>query len=453
MQSRRIVAVLLVLVMALPLAFSLTACNNKEETLIVYNWADYIDESVIEIFEEEYEKEFGVPIKVTYSTFDTNETMLTKVMNNDAYVDVACPSEYAIQKLLKADALYKPNKENIPNEANIDANIAKKVKEVFGEELYDYMVPYMWGTLGIMYNADEIDPEEAEAAGWGLLWNSTDVKGSKEGESLNGKILMKDSIRDAYAAAVMYLKEQNRLPQKYVNYSVADLINCVEPDMIIAVEKALTEQKSHLSGYEVDFGKDDIIEGRAWVDLAWSGDALYAIEEAGDVDIRYFVPEIDGAQCGNIWFDGWIIPKTAENKRGAESFINFLCRPEIGILNAIYIGYSSAIDKEVYRNSEEVILTLEDNEYDPEEFFSDEARYPDTTLTTLGVMQDFGEANDAVVSMWERVRTSNAEGLQTWAIVLIALAVIVGVGAIIVVTYYIIDNKKKSRRKLVNPKE
>ena len=122
-------------------------------------------------------------------------------------------------------------------------------------------------------------------------------------------------------------------------------------------------------------------------------------------------------------------------------------------MNAIYIGYSSAIDKEVYRNSEEVILTLEDNEYDPEEFFSDDARYPDTTLTTLGVMQDFGEANDAVVSMWERVRTSNAEGLQTWAIVLIALAVIVGVGAIIVVTYYIIDNKKKSRRKLVNPKE
>lgn len=453
MQSKRIIAIILVLIMTIPFALTLTACNTKEETLIVYNWADYIDESVIEIFEAEYEKQYGVSIKVTYSTFDTNETMLTKVMNNDAYVDVACPSEYAIQKLLKADALYKPNKDNIPNEENIDKNIEKKVKEVFGEELYDYMVPYMWGTLGIMYNADEIDPEEAEAAGWGLLWNSTDIKGVNGGKSLDGKILMKDSIRDAYAAAVMYLKQQNRLPEKYANYSVAELINCVEPDMIAVVERVLTEQKSHLSGYEVDFGKDDIIEGRAWVDLAWSGDALYAIEEAGDTDIRYFVPEIDGVQSGNIWFDGWVIPKTAENKRGAESFINFLCRPDIGILNAIYIGYTSAIDKEVYINSEDALLALEDNEYDPEEFFTDDARYPDTTLATLGVMQDFGVANDAVVSMWERVRTSTSDGLQTWAIVLIALGAIIGVGAIVVVTYYIVDNKKKSRRRLVIHKE
>ena len=453
MQSKRIIAIILVLIMTIPFALSLTACNSKEETLIVYNWADYIDESVIEIFEAEYEAQYGVSIKVTYSTFDTNETMLTKVMNNDAYVDVACPSEYAIQKLLKADALYKPNKDNIPNEENIDKNIEKKVKEVFGEELYDYMVPYMWGTLGIMYNADEIDPEEAENAGWGLLWNSTDIKGVNGGKSLDGKILMKDSIRDAYAAAVMYLKQQKRLPEKYANYSVAELINCVEPDMIAVVERVLTEQKSHLSGYEVDFGKDDIIEGRAWVDLAWSGDALYAMEEAGDVDIRYFVPEIDGEQSGNIWFDGWVIPKTAENKRGAESFINFLCRPDIGILNAIYIGYTSAIDKEVYMNSEDAILALEDNEYDPDEFFSDDARYPDTTLATLGVMQDFGVANDAVVSMWERVRTSTSDGLQTWAIVLIALGAIIGVGAIVVVTYYIVDNKKKSRRRLVIHKE
>lgn len=125
MQSKRIIAIILVLIITIPFALTLTACNTKEETLIVYNWADYIDESVIEIFEAEYEKQYGVSIKVTYSTFDTNETMLTKVMNNDAYVDVACPSEYAIQKLLKADALYKPNKDNIPNEENIDKNIEK----------------------------------------------------------------------------------------------------------------------------------------------------------------------------------------------------------------------------------------------------------------------------------------------------------------------------------------
>lgn len=423
--------------------------EKRDDELIVYNWADYIDLSVLDDFEEYYKQLTGRTVKVTYTNFDTNETMLTEIIRGDGNIDLICPSEYAIEKLLKADALKKPDWSILKNYGaesyvgNINKAILKKTGEVFGNidsaggkrSMNDYFLPYMWGTLGVLYNTDIISKEQIKEAGWGIFWNETNIPETEK------KILVKDSIRDTYVAGVMYLREQNRLSEKYRDMSVEDLINCTDADLVEAAEEALSKQKPRLKGYEVDFGKDDMVKGYAYVDLAWSGDAMYAIEEAvgddGNSYLDYYVPE----SGSNIWFDGWVIPKKAENTDAACLFMNYLCRPDVAMLNTLEIGYSSAVDNEKF---------LEDNEYakaardalsdayevedadaeaflDPEgEFFGDKRRYPDIT-DNLGMMRDFGPRNDYMVGMWERVKARGETG--NWGLLGIATGILAaGIG-------------------------
>lgn len=308
------------------------------------------------------------------------------------------------------------------------------MKNVFGTfttdggetvDITDYFVPYMWGTLGILYNADVVTEADL-AKGWGLLWNENG------NEALNGKIFMKDSIRDSYCAAVMYLKEYNLLPDAHKNKSVQELINTNDDTMLAAVEELLVRQKDVLKGYEVDFGKQEMISEKGLVDLAWSGDALYAIEEAEASSsapaLDYFVPEVGG----NVWFDGWVIPKNAKNKEAANYFIAFLNEPEIAMSNMLEIGYTSAVDKSVFESSEAALALLEEAEYDAAEFFADERRYPEIT-ESLGVMKDFGARNDVVVAMWERVVSSNTDLTTLWIIIgVVAVLVIAGIAIFLV---------------------
>jgi len=470
-----ILCCILLLVTLLPL---LSACNNErtaDDRLVVYNWEDYIDKDLLKEFEEYYKSVTGRTLSVVYTTYDTNETMMTKFLKNDAAdVDLICPSEYAIEKLLTAG--YLVNQQEILKEleekydleamglgfenmsslgqgwGNVEDDIMDVIDEKFGEitdkngtshNMTEYMVPYMWGTLGILYNTAIVSEEELEQYGWGVLWNV------QKNKKLENNILVKDSVRDTYAAAVLYMQEYGLLPEGYENLGAYDLINCTDDEMIAAAEAVLTEQREHISGYEVDFGKDDMINEIVYADLAWSGDALWAIEE-GDYDketdtyqLGYYVPE-----RSNIWYDGWCIPTSVKNKLGAMMFIDFMCENMSGIRNSMHIGYSSALDKESLMSDEEVCAFIEECEYNIDEYFSDGGRYPEIT-ENLGVMRDFGGKNDVLVQMWQRAKSGKKIDPSLWWIL---LAIVLAGGAL-VGGYFLYEALKRAPKKLPKKSE
>ena len=415
--------------------------DPTDEYLVVYNCEEYIEPSTIDAFEEYYQQVTGSSITVRYSTYDTNETMLTKVRNGDARIDVCVGSEYAIERMLKLDLLYSIaevetlSSHDISNSALVNPYVDGKIAELFGdvegENMRDYFVPYMYGTLGILYN-NEVVTEEDLQTGWGLMLN--------EGGNplLEGMILMKDSVRDSYAAAICYAYQNDMIPSEYASYSVGQLISCSDDALLAVAENVLNAQRPHLKGYEVDFGKDDMIASRAYVCLAWSGDAMYAIDEDPDGKLSYFVPELDGEALGNVWFDGWVIPKTADNLRGASMWVDFMCREDITMANMLSVGYTSARDPDILRLDEDCRQMLVDYIYEYEileedasdeeidefieSFFDDTVRYPETS-TLLGVMQDYKNV-DSAVSMWERVKAETIDLIP---------AILIGLGALGVV--------------------
>lgn len=528
---KKIFATLICLIMLAFVAVSVMSCADDEiqtDELVVYNWADYIYDYE-EDFKAYYKEQTGKNISITYVTFDTNETMLTKITKGDSNVDVICPSEYAIQRLLEEDALIPMNyfdeekyteglnvANYVHNSGNVDGKIVDKITEAFGNvkvgdktvSMIDYLVPYMYGTLGILYNKSEFkrlgiyDKDILNAANWGILFNKNG-DGEILHKDLTGSILMKDSIRDSYVATIFYLLESGQLDgltyqdknsdlygTKYTDMPIASLINAVDEQLIELCEKALVEQKSQLFGYEVDFGKDDLLKGNAMVDLAWSGDAMYAVEESwdddlinddgekGDYELAYYVP--NGA--GNIWFDGWVVPKTCntEHMTAIKLFINFLNTPYVAAENMLEIGYSSAVSSEAIREDDDARSSLSAAYfvYDPEywdmidvdgvnvkagqklteddcdyasweefcEYYFDYRneiddsnwRYPfevsesedyNRSIDTLGVMRDFGSNNKQVVTMWNYARSAGvtAVPLLLWMLLVIAaIAAIMG---------------------------
>ena len=354
MKKRRTLALLaLAAVCVCALTPLLAACDNSgggltgggADTLVIYNWEDYIDTGLLDDFADYYREVTGRRLDITYSTFDTNETMLTQVMRGETAVDLVCPSEYAIERLMRAGLLANQSElvaqysaeypDAFSNLGNVNQTVLEKIGETFGEmeingetyDMRDYMVPYMWGTLGLLYNTRIISEEELEEYGWGLLWNES---GNPELEDM---ILMKDSVRDSYAAVVFYMEEYGLLPdgvsetygKPFTELTANELINCTDSAILQRAEELLTAQRDHISGYEVDFGKDDMINEIVYLDLAWSGDALWAIEESEyyeDTDtyqLGYYVPE-----KSNIWYDGWAVLESSDSKLAAMMFIDYM---------------------------------------------------------------------------------------------------------------------------------
>ena len=275
-----------------------TGCGGVgKDTLKVYNWGDYIGEDVIDEFEKKYD------VKVIYETFATNEEMYTKLKGGGSDYDVLFPSDYMLERMIKEDMLEKIDLNNIPNFKYID--------EHFRNLSYDpgnkYSVPYMWGTIGIIYNKTMVkEPVES----WRILW---DKKYEKQ-------IFMLDSSRDTIAITL-----------KMLGYS----INTKNMDELEEAKNALIEQKSLVLSYMGDDVKDSMIAGQAALAVVWSGDAVYMKNE--NPDLEYVIPK----EGGNIWLDAIVIPKGSKNKKLAETFINFMCEPEIAFRNTDYIGYSS----------------------------------------------------------------------------------------------------------------
>lgn len=418
--------------------FTLGACQRSQEErnriLKIYNWADYIDEDVLAEFPDWYKEQTGEEIEVIYQVFDINEIMLTKIERGHEDFDVVCPSEYIIERMMKKDMLLPINRDfgktpdYIPNLAPYIQGELNKMS--FDErKVTDYAVAYMWGTAGVLYNTALATEEEALTCG--SLWSP----------KFNNRILMKDSYRDCYGLAIIYANTE-RLQNGEV--TVEQLMNDNSQEAIATAEEYLKKMKPNIAGWEADFGKEMMTKGKAWMNFTWSGDAVWAIEEADavGVELDYVVP-IEGS---NVWFDGWVIPKYARNVKAASYFINYMCRPDIALRNMDAIGYVSAVATPEILEAK-IDSTLE-NYSDLSYFFGpgadsvqvDPVQYPDKgVIERCAVIRDFSNKEDLekVLEMWSRVKGDN---LNT-GIVLIIFAVF---GALFV--WLVVSKVNKYRR-------
>ena len=415
------------------------ACQRSQEErnhiLKIYNWADYIDEDVLAEFPEWYKEQTGEDIEIIYQVFDINEVMLTKIERGHEDFDVVCPSEYIIERMMKKDMLL-PIERNLGNTPDYIHNLSPYIQHELDKmsteaKVTDYAVAYMWGTAGVLYNTALATEEEALT--WESLWDP----------KFRSKILMKDSYRDCYGTAVIYANTE-RLKNGEV--TVEQLMNDNSAEAIATAEEYLKKMKPNIAGWEADFGKEMMTKGKAWMNFTWSGDAVWAIEEADavGVELDYVVP-VEGS---NVWFDGWVIPKYARNVKAASYFINYLCRPDIALRNMDAIGYVSAVaTPEVF---EAMVDSTLENYSDLSYFFGegadsvqiDPVLYPDReVIERCAVIRDFSKKEDLekVLEMWSRVKGDN---LNT-GIVLIIFAVF---GALFV--WLVISKVNQYRRKM-----
>ena len=285
---------------------ALTGCSSDDGPVVnVYNWGEYIDPDVIDMFEEE------TGIKVEYNEFVTNEDMFPVVQTGSVEYDVVAPSDYMIQKMIEEDLLQEINFDNIPNAENIDP-VHWESSETF-DPGNKYSVPYTWGTLGLLYNTSVID---VEIDSWEAIFD----KNFMSEHGYDGKVLMIDSVRDAFAIANSYLGHN---------------INTTNETEIEEAKDLLQDQYSSVDAYVVDQVRDKMIGGENPIGVIYSGEAIYTQRE--NPDLEYVVPK----EGSNVWIDSWVIPKNAPNKENAEKWINFMCRPDIALMNFDYITYST----------------------------------------------------------------------------------------------------------------
>lgn len=334
LQHKKRIACLLCVVITL---LTFTGCASSDEkaavTLNVFNWGDYIEEEVLASFTE------TTGIQVNYTTYATNEDMYTKIKNGGSEYDVLFPSDYMIEKMIKEDMLETLDLNNIPNMEHIDGR--------FRNLPYDpnetYSVPYMWGTLGILYNTTMV---EEEIDSWDILWD----------EKYSKSIFMYDSLRDSIGIAL-----------KRLGYS----LNTLNANDLKAAKDILIEQKPIVRAYVGDSVKHSMIGREAAMALVYSGDAIFCMEENDELD--YVVP-VEGS---NVWYDAMVIPKDSKHKKEAEMFINYLCEPEIALLNTEYIGYSTV-------NASAFKMLPEETQNDPVYWTPDDVFYKCETFLDLG---------------------------------------------------------------------
>ena len=418
-------------VLAMGFALSaLTGCgvdDSRLSILKVYNWADYIDEDLLTEFEEWYFEETGEEVEVVYQLFDINEIMLAKIERGKEDFDVVCPSEYIIERMLRNDLLLPINKD-FGDTPNYLGNVSPYIQQVFnkidgsGKDANDYAVGYMWGTTGFLYNPKYVTREEVSS--WSALWNP---KFSK-------KLLIKDAFRDVYCPLLIYAK-QEELASGEVDLD--SLMFDSSDESIALVEGLLKKAKPHVAGWEADFGKEIMTKEKAWLNLSWSGDAVWAIDEAEavGVELDYVVPN----EGSVVWFDGWVIPKYAKNTKAAAYFINFMCKPENAIRNMDAIGYVSVIaTPEVmdYMSEAAVEAGLEEP-MDLRYFFGEDAdsvvinpaMYPDQeVIDRCAMMHDSGARTAKLLEMWSRVKGDNLNsGMVIFILLVFGVLLVVGI--------------------------
>lgn len=343
--------------MLLPVAL-LSGCGSSSDgtngQVIVYNWGEYIDPDTIEMFEEE------TGIQVIYDEYETNEIMYPKVESGAASYDIVCPSDYMISKMISAGLLAEINFDNIPNaKANIDPQYFEQSKGFDPENKYS--VPYCWGTVGILYNKTMVDEP---ITSWVQLWD----------EKYADNILMQDSVRDTFMVA-----------EKLNGFSM----NTLDPNELEIVKNSLIEQKPLVQAYVIDQVRDKMIGGEAAMGVIYSGEAIYTQRE--NSDLEYIIPD----EGTNVWIDSWVILKNAPNKENAEKFIDFMCRPDIALMNFDYITYSTP-----NKAARELI--------EDEEIRNSKIAFPDLSqYNNLETFTYLGEEGDALYNeLWKEVKSN-----------------------------------------------
>ena len=468
-------------VSAIPVQATGGQTENDTIVLRVCNWEEYIDEggweddevidldsgdifgenSMIQDFEQWYQDTYGKKVRVEYSTFGTNEELYSQLNLGNVY-DLVCPSDYMIMKLLKENKLEPLSKDffDTENENNYYVKgVSPYINGVFeenqidGKPWVDYAAGYMWGITGMVYNPEEVTEEEAST--WTILENPKFYR----------QVTIKDNVRDAYFPTLAILNRDQLLDPSFrnsANYEaqLSAIMNDTRKETIDEAEEKLKEIRANVYSFETDSGKADMVSGKVVANLQWSGDGVYALDQAEEDGfyLDWAVPE----ECTNLWFDGWVMLKSgigqdAAKKQAAQAFINFLSRPDNAVRNMYYIGYTSAIaggDSDVIFDYLDWTYGAEEDEEDTIEypvgyFFSGDnsdedyvitapaeqahrqlsAQYPsEEEISRSAVMLYFDdEGNKNINQMWINVRCFNLSMLSTtqWTVVvLIALAAV-----------------------------
>ncbi len=333
------------------MVFVFAGCNTTKTqttTLNVYNWGDYIDPDVIKDFEDEFN------IKINYEEFATNEEMLAKIQAGGTSYDVIFPSEYMIESMINRGLLHELDFSKLDNMKNIGS----RYQHLDFDKEQKYSVPYLWGTMGIVYNKTKVSDV---VDSWDILWDP----------KYEGQIIMLDSPRDTIGITL-----------KKLGYS----LNTKNPAELEEAKQALIDQKKLVRSYEVDTYKGQMIAGEAAMALAWSGDAMLIMSE--NEDLAYSIPK----EGTNVWVDCMAIPTTAAHKEEAEIFINFMMRPDIAARNSEYIKYSTPNEAAL--------------EFLPEEEVNNEFLYPKEDLSSLGeVFTDLGEFTTEYDRVWTEIKS------------------------------------------------
>ncbi len=480
-----------------PFTTTVQADTTPEVTIRICSWEEYIDQggweedetidlpsgdiigenSMIEDFEEWYYENYGIKVKVEYSTFGTNEDLYNMITLGDVY-DLVCPSEYMFMKLM-AEGYLEPLSDDFFDESNeynyYVKGISPYIRRIFqeneinGESWEKYAAGYMWGVTGIVYNPEEVTEEEAST--WEILNNSKFYR----------QVTLKDNVRDSYFSAVGAAKHDLLTSDEFVNdenyhENLKSEMNDVSSETISEALKYLQSCKNNAYSFETDSGKADMITGKVLANLQWSGDAVYTMDQAEDDDfiLNFAVPE----EVTNIYFDGWCLMKNgvAENsmkQAACEAFINFVSRPDNAIRNMNYIGYTSVIaggkdDSRVFEYVDWNYGADEDTEEETVEyplgyFFVDDnsdedyvitvpvsqtkrqlyGQYPtEDVINRSSIMVYFDSSvSDEINQMWINVRCFNIAHVPVWAWVLTVAAA--GVLSALAVRY----KKNKNRFK------
>ena len=457
--------------------------DARAVTLRVCNWEEYIDlggwdeedtidldsgdiigeRSMIQDFEEWYYENYGIRVKVEYSTFGTNEDLYNMLTLGDTY-DLVCPSEYMIMKLMTEDQLV-PLSEGFFDTSdgnNFYINgVSPYIHSIFdnneieGERWSEYAAGYMWGITGIVYNPALVAEEDASS--WRIL----------DDPKYRRQITIKDNVRDSYFAAIGAIKsdlltsEEFRRDPDYQKRLEAEM-NDTSKATVASVQDYLQDVKDNAYSFETDSGKADMVTGKVAANYQWSGDAVYTMDQADEDDfpLAFAVPE----EATNIYFDGWVMLKNgigedAAKQHAAEAFINFNSRADNVIRNMYYIGYTSVIsggdDMRVFEYADWCYGAEEDetdvSEYDLGYFFdgevsrakgeNDEGRYVITApsdqvyrqlfaqypsqeaISRSSLMVCFDDAqNQAINQMWINVRCYNIYDIPVWVWIVTGVA-------------------------------
>ena len=391
---KRILCLAIAIVIMLPLMLTLTSCSDgggEVTTLYVYNWGEYMSDGsegsldVNKAFEDWYFDTYGEKVKVTFSTYSSNEDMYAKLSGGAVNYDVIVPSDYMIERLIKEDKLAPLNYENIPNIKNI-------VPEFHGEnaeyDYYDkggvYSVPYFYGMIGIIYNTTMVDPEDKDIGSWSLMWD----------EDYAGNILQFNNSRDALGTAQYYLGVD------------------VNTDDELEWRRALNmlkAQKDIVQGYVMDEVFNKMENGSAAIAAYYAGDFLSMYENNNDLE--FFYPK----EGTNLYVDAMCIPKNSQNKLIAERYINFMLSEEPAIANAEYTYYASP-NKLVRENAEyiEYMAEIKDDAY--------EKMYGTDNVKATAYVNLTTEKLKLINNLWEELKSD----IEVSPTIYVMCAVIIG---------------------------